>query len=86
MSCREPQYGGDRAPSTGMDGEPEARPRRSVPSMFFTLTALAFGVAALILFIFAFRAVFAGRIGNAVIFGVLALLMAGAAGTTAVAA
>jgi hypothetical protein len=54
--------------------------------MFFTLTALAFGVAALILFIFAFRAVFAGKIGSAVVFGLLALLMCGAAGGTAVAA
>jgi hypothetical protein len=54
--------------------------------MFFTLTALAFGVAALILFVFAFRAVAAGRIGSAVIFGVLALAMSGAAGATAVAA
>jgi hypothetical protein len=54
--------------------------------MFFTLTALAFGVAALILFVFAFRAVFAGRIGAAVVFGLLGLVMAGAAGGTAVAA
>ena len=54
--------------------------------MFFTLTALAFGVAALILFIFAFKAVFAGKIANAVIFGVLALAMCGASGATAVAA
>ena len=62
-----------------------ARPR-SLRRMFFTLTALAFAAAALILFIFAFRAVAAGRIGSAVIFGVLALVMCGVAGSTAVAA
>ena len=54
--------------------------------MFFTLTALAFAVGALILFVFAFRAVAAGRIGSAVIFGILALVLCGAAGGTAVAA
>jgi len=53
------------------------------PRMFFDLTALAFGIVALILFIFAFRNVFAGRIGSAVIFGVLALLMSGAASSVA---
>ena len=53
--------------------------------MFFTLTALAFGVAALILFLFAVRAVFAGKIGNAVVFGLLALVMSGAAGASALA-
>jgi hypothetical protein len=59
---------------------------RSLPPMFFTLTALAFGVAALILFIFAFKAVFAGKIGSAVVFGLLALVMCGVAGATSVAA
>ena len=54
--------------------------------MFFTLTAFAFAVGALILFIFAFKAVFAGKIGSAVVFGLLALVMCGAAGGTAVAA
>jgi hypothetical protein len=54
--------------------------------MFFTLTALAFALAALILFVFAFRAVAAGRIGSAVVFGVLALVMCSAAGGVAVAA
>ena len=52
--------------------------------MFFTLTALAFAVAALILFVFAFRSVLAGRIGNAVVLGVLGLIMSGAAGAVAV--
>jgi hypothetical protein len=54
--------------------------------MFFTLSAFAFAVGALILFIFAFRAVFAGKIGSAVIFAVLALALSGAAGATALAA
>jgi len=53
--------------------------------MFFTLTAFAFGVAALILFFFAFRAVFAGRIGAAAAFCLLALVMCGVAGATAAA-
>ena len=47
--------------------------------MFFTLTALAFAVAALIMFIFAFRALFGGKIGSAVLFGILALIMSGVA-------
>ena len=54
--------------------------------MVFTLTAFAFGVCALILFIFAFRAVFDGKIGAAVVFGVLALAMSGASGAMVVAA
>jgi hypothetical protein len=54
--------------------------------MFLTLTAFAFAVGALILFIFAFRAVFAGRIGSAVLFGLLGLIMSGAAGATGLAA
>ena len=54
--------------------------------MFFMLTALAFAVGALILFVFAFKAVFAGRIGSAVIFGFLALALSGAASATALAA
>ncbi|MFL6205717.1 MAG: hypothetical protein ACJ739_10245 [Acidimicrobiales bacterium] len=53
--------------------------------MVFTLTAFAFGVAALIFFVLAFRAVFAGRIGAAAALGVLALLLSGAAGATAAA-
>ena len=52
--------------------------------MFFNLTALAFGLVALILFLFAFKAVFAGRIGSAVVFGILALVMSGAAGSVAI--
>ena len=52
--------------------------------MFFTLTALAFAVAALILFFYAFRSVSAGRIGNSVVLGVLGLIMSGAAGAVAV--
>ena len=51
--------------------------------MFFDLTALAFGFVALILFIFAFSNLFKGKIGSAVIFGVLALLLSGAAGSVA---
>ena len=54
--------------------------------MVFTLTAFAFSVGALILFIFAFRAVFAGKIGSALIFGVLALALVGASGATVAAA
>ena len=54
--------------------------------MVLTLSAFAFAVGALILFIFAFKAVFAGKIGNAVVFGILALVLSGAAGATAVAA
>jgi hypothetical protein len=54
--------------------------------VFFTLTALAFAVGALIFFIFAFRAVTAGKIGSAALFGVLALVMCGAASATALAA
>jgi hypothetical protein len=53
--------------------------------MFFTLTAFAFGVAALIFFFMAFRSVFAGRIGAAAIMGLLALVMCGVAGATAAA-
>ena len=53
------------------------------PRMFFDLTALAFGFVALILFIFAFSNLFKGKIGSAVIFGVLALLLSGAAGSVA---
>ena len=53
--------------------------------MFFTLASLAFAVAALIFFVFAFRAVFAGKIGAAALFGVLALVMCGVAGATATA-
>ena len=51
--------------------------------MFLDLTALAFGIVALILFIFAFNSVSKGKIGSAVIFGVLALIMSGAAGSVA---
>jgi hypothetical protein len=47
--------------------------------VFFTLTAFAFVCAALILFIFAFQALFRGRIGSAVLFGILALVMSGVA-------
>ena len=54
------------------------------PRMFFDLTALAFGIVALILFVFAFSNVFKGKIGSAVIFGVLALIMSGAATSVAV--
>ena len=54
--------------------------------MFFTITALIFAMGALALFVFAFRSVSAGRIGGAVIFGILALLMCGAASATALAA
>jgi hypothetical protein len=52
--------------------------------MFWTLTWLAFGFAALLLFVFAFRNVAQGRIGGAVIFGILALVMCSAAGAVAV--
>ena len=52
--------------------------------MFWTLTALAFGAAALILFIFAFNRVAKGRIGAAVVFGILALAMCSAAGAVAI--
>jgi hypothetical protein len=68
-------YDGHRAPSTG-----DGRGGRSLPAVFFTLTALAFACAALILFIFAFRALFGGKIGAAVVFGVLALIMSSVAG------
>jgi hypothetical protein len=54
--------------------------------MYFTLTALAFALGALILFFFAFRSVFAGRIGSAVLFGVLGVLMGAAAGAAGLAA
>ena len=47
--------------------------------MFFTLTAFAFAAAALIMFIFAFRYLFRGRIGAAVLFGILAMIMSGVA-------
>jgi hypothetical protein len=47
--------------------------------VFFTLTAFAFVAASLILFIFAFQALFRGRIGSAVLFGVMALIMSGVA-------
>ena len=52
--------------------------------MFWTLTAFAFGVMALILFVFAFNRVLKGRIGAAVGFGILALFMSGAASAVAV--
>ena len=74
MSCGRAGYDDHRAPSTA------SRHRgRSLPAVFFTLTALAFATAALILFIFAFRALFRGRVGSAVLFGVLALIMSGVA-------
>ena len=75
MSSGRAGYDCRRAPSTGP----------SVPAVFFTLTALAFGVFALILFGFAFKAVTDGRIGKAVLFGLLALFMLGATGATAAA-
>ena len=74
MSCGRAGYDGCRAPSTATRGR-----GRSVPAVFFTLTAFAFVCAALILFIFAFKALFRGRIGSAVMFGILALIMSGVA-------
>ena len=48
-----------------VNGRPADAARPSVPpACSSTLTALAFGVAALILFIFAFSGVFTGRIGS----------------------
>jgi hypothetical protein len=86
MSCGEPGYDRRRAPSTGVD--PGSGGWEAVVSspMVFTLTAFAFAVGALILFIFAFRAVFAGKIGSAVVFALVGLALSGAAGATAVAA
>jgi hypothetical protein len=84
MSCGTAGYDRHRAPSTGLESAPATAPRRSVPAVFFTLTALAFGVFALILFGFAFRAVVDGRIGKAVLFGVLGLFMLSATGAVAV--
>ena len=52
--------------------------------MFWTLTTFAFAVAALILFGFAFNRVVKGRIGAAVVFGVLALIMCGVTSAVAV--
>ena len=52
--------------------------------MFWTLTSLAFGAFALILFGFAFSRVLNGRIGAALVFGVLALIMCGATSAVAV--
>jgi hypothetical protein len=52
--------------------------------MFWNLTALAFGAAALIFFIFAFSRVLKGRIGAAVVLGLMALFMSGAASAVAV--
>jgi hypothetical protein len=86
MSCGTAGYDHHRVSSTGLEATAVAASRRSLRPMFFTLSAFAFAVGALILFIFAFRAVFAGKIGNAVIFGLLGLVLSGAAGATAVAA
>ena len=52
--------------------------------MFWNLTTLTFGAFALILFIFAFNRVAKGRMGAAIVFGVLGLAMASAAGSVAV--
>ena len=52
--------------------------------MFWTLTALAFGAAALILFVLAFARILKGRVGAAVVLGVLALVMSGVASAVAV--
>ena len=52
--------------------------------MFFNLIALVFALAALALFFTAFKHVAGGRIGSAVLFGVMALVMCGVAGAVAV--
>jgi len=77
MWCGRAGYDGHRAPSTA-----SSRRGRSLALVFFTLTAFAFAAAALILFIFAFRSLFRGRIGSAVIFGLLAMIMSGVASAT----
>jgi hypothetical protein len=52
--------------------------------MFWTLSAFAFAVAALVFFLLAFGRVLKGRIGAAVGLGILALVFSGVASALAV--
>jgi hypothetical protein len=62
---------------------PSARGRDATYAPAVTFLAIVFAISALVLFILAFNRVLAGRIGVAVVTGLLAVVMSGVAATLA---